>query len=455
MVATNRVKNRFSVSKVGESFLAHYRNLGYQEISGSSLLSKALPMTFVMSAGMVQFEQLSQQPRQGNQFVLIQNCFRHFDLDKIGSSDFHLSLFQMPGAFCFGVVDRYQTIRQIWQLLIQEYGFDPDRLFVTYFGGGQIGVQTLPADRETYAAWRSAGVPERQILDMPIANNFWRQSAHMVGIVNSRKCGPTTEVFFDRGSYLSCGATCYPGCPCGRFVEILNSLAITWFLDEETEQIAPLAEPFIETVIGRERVAALLQGVDSVYDIDNILPLTRQVRCFAKPGPLSAIQQRKHEHLLVDHLRALLFLVRDGAPPPGKGGQARLMRILTRELLTSQRLLGISDSGFLRSMLYVAKDLYPDLAPAQAHFMEYLEEEEWRFKDTVEIGLRRFEQEYREKGNQLVTGQDILRYEKQHGIPFSLLEFLFQQKQIPYNHEDYQISVGNFRRQELENQISL
>jgi alanyl-tRNA synthetase len=439
MVANSFINSALSVDEVGKTFLTYYRALGYQEISGGSLLSEALPMTFVMSAGMVQFEQLSQQPRQGNQFVLIQNCFRHFDLDKIGNSDFHLSLFQMPGAFRFGPVDRIQTIDQIWQLLTQEYGFNPERLFITYFGGGQIGTQILPADLETYTAWRAAGVPEQQILDRPITDNFWRQSAHMVGIVNSRKCGPTTEVFFDRGSHLSCGPACHPGCSCGRFIEIMNSLAITWFIDEKTEQISPLEEPFIETVIGRERVAALLQGADSVYAIDNIQPLTRQVHCFAKPGPLPVSQQRKHEHQLVDHLRALLFLVRDGAPPPGRGGQARLMRILTRELFTSRRLLGISDPGFLRSMLYMAEEIYPDLAPARARFMEYTEGEEWRFKHTLQTGMRCFEQEHRKKGNPLVTGQEILHYEKQHGIPPPLLESLLRQKQIPYNREDHQV----------------
>ena len=448
-------KDRLSVKEVGEVFLAYYHELGHQVIPGSSLLSEALPMTFVMSAGMVQFEQLSQQPRIGKDYVLIQNCFRHVDLENVGSSEFHLSLFQMPGAFHFGAVDKAQTVGRIWALLTQEYGFDPEQLHITYFGGGRMGDQVLPADLETFAAWRSAGIPEERLLAMPAASNFWRQSARMVGIVNSQKCGPTSEVFLDRGAASGCGPACRPGCTCGRFVEILNNLYITLFIDEATGQIFPLEEPFTETVIGRERVAALLQGVSSVYEIDNLLPLVQQVRCFSKSALLSAIQQRRHEHLLVDHLRALLFLSRDEAPAPGKGGRSYIIRTLYRELLTSQRLLGITDPGFVRSMLYLAADLYPELAPARSRFMDYLHSEEQRFTDTLQSGQRRFEQEFQQRGIQQISGEDILRYEKRHGIPFSLLEFLLEQKHITYSLADYTAALDGFQAALNERQADM
>jgi len=455
MVNHDPIKNMPSVKEVGDTFLAYYRNLGYKLMSGSSLLSDALPMTFVMSAGMVQFEQLSEQPRDGNQFVLIQNCFRHFDLEKVGNSDFHLSLFQMPGAFYFGPPDRPQTVWQIWDLLTQVYSFEPSRLFVTYYAGGRVGRQSFPPDLETAAAWRAAGITEAQIISLPAASNFWRQSARMVGVANSHKCGPTTEVFFDRGFSLGCEPTCRPGCPCGRFVEILNCLFITLFIDEQIGQIIPLEEPFNEIVIGQERVAALLQGASSVYEIDALSHLVQQVRCFSKSELLTVADTRRHEQQLVDHLRALLFLIQDGAPAPGKGGRANIVEKLVREMLTSTRLLGISDPGFMRSMLYLVEELYPELKSAHSKFMEYCLIEEARFTHTLQIGLRRFEQELQQRGAHQVSGKDVLRYEKKNGIPFSLLGFLLRQKQISYNQEEYLAALGHFRQQEPEIQSAI
>ncbi|HEX2990788.1 MAG TPA: alanine--tRNA ligase-related protein, partial [Anaerolineales bacterium] len=272
-------------NEIGQRFVEYFARLGYEPIQGSSLLDDSVPMSFVMSAGMVQFERLSDGRRQGDHFVLVQNCFRYFDLDRIGTSRIHLSLFRMPGAFDFGPVDRQRTIHQIWTLLTEEFGFDPEKLVVTYFGGDTIDGQVLPADEETASAWRTVGVAEERIIGLPAASNFWMQTSLAVGSRNSRKRGPTTEVFFDRGVELACGSACAPGCSCGRYVEFLNTLFITHGIDDHTHLLFPLEEPFTEIVIGEERVAFLLQGRDSVYETDTIQPLVQQVRCFSKPLP--------------------------------------------------------------------------------------------------------------------------------------------------------------------------
>ncbi len=434
--------------KVGEAFLDYYRSLGYEIIPGSSLLDESVPMSFVMSAGMVQFEKLAGRKRSSDRYALIQNCFRYFDLDKVGISDYHLSLFQMPATFDFGQLDRKQTIMQIWYLLTQVYHFNPGHLAVTCFGGGRILETKLLADLEALEAWRAAGLPESQIHALPAPENFWKQNALHVGAVNSRKCGPTTEVFYDRGQHFACGPACRPGCSCGRFVELLNTLFIFLRVNENGD-LLPLEEPFTETVIGRERVTAILQGLPSVYEIDVLLPLILQTRRAAHAAILTEDERRKHERLLVDHLRALLFLTADGAPPPGRGGRARLMRILARELLTSQRLLGISDAGFLRGLVRLALEIYPHLAPAQERTLEYIADESEIFNRTVQRGLRDLEDSLRRNSERRLRGEEVLALEKRRGIPFSLLKYLCWQKGILYDPNEYFAAHERFRQKTL------
>lgn len=420
-----------SAEEVGKCFLDFYGRLGYETIPGSSLLDESVPMSFVMSAGMVQFERMSGKRRGGDHFALIQNCFRYFDLDQIGNSDTHLSLFQMPGAFDFGPVDRERTVRQIWDLLINVYGFDPASLTVTYFSGGEVDDEFVPSDEEAASAWQKVGVPRERIIGLGADSNFWRQTSLTVGRVNSRKRGPNTEVFYDRGEEYGCGINCGPGCRCGRFVEFLNTLFITHQFDEKLHRIVPIAEPFIEVVIGRERVASILQVKESVFDIDNIAPLMQQLRCFSKPLPveIEGLAPTKFERIIVDHLRALLFLTADGAPPPGKGGRPRLMRKLIRELLTSQRLLGISDPGFMRSMLLTAIETYPQLASAQRRLLRYMSDEHERFERTVQVGLYDLEAILHQSG-QRISANDISTLENKHGLPLSLLRYRLWQKNI-------------------------
>jgi alanyl-tRNA synthetase len=274
-----------STAQVGERFLEYYKGLGYANILGSPLLDASIPMSFVMSAGMVQFERMAGKKRGGDHFALIQNCFRYFDLERIGESGLHLSLFQMPGAFDFGPVDRQRTVDRILNLLTGIYGLDPACLAVTYFGGGEVDSQYLPSDVETALAWQKAGIPAERIYASGAESNFWSQTKMAVGPNVSRKRGPNTEVFYDRGEAYDCSSACKPGCPCGRYVEFLNTLFITLQFDPASRQLVDIEEPFTEVVIGQERLAMILQAKASVFETDAILSLVQQLRCFSKPLP--------------------------------------------------------------------------------------------------------------------------------------------------------------------------
>lgn len=424
-----RMETTATTEMIGKQFLDYYERLGYETIPGSSLIDNSVPMSFVMSAGMVQFEKLADKGRSGDHFCLIQNCFRYFDLEKIGSSKTHLSLFQMPGAFDFGKLNRSKTISQIWRLLTEVYGLDPDDLVVTYFVGDVIDGQKMPADIETKSAWLATGLPAKRIIGLPASSNFWIQTSQAVGENNSRKRGPNTEVFFDRGLEHACSKNCGPGCSCGRYIEFLNTLFISYMLDETKHQLADLEEPFTEVVVGLERVAQIIQGKASVFEIDSIQPLILQLRSFSKPLPIHNLDIEKFERILTDHIRALLFLTVDGAPPPGKGGRARLMRILIRELLTSQRLLGISDVGFMQSMMVSTINLYPQLASGKKRLLEFIGTESERFRRTVYSGMRKLEKVLNEKKREL-NADEMETFEKKLGLPIPLLQYQLWQKNV-------------------------
>jgi len=206
------------------------------------MLHPSIPMSFVMSAGLVQVEtSLAQaQNRRGNKFVLVQDCFRHFDLKAVGTDEVHLSLFEMPGAFIFGTDERENFIGAVWKFVTTDLSLDAERIWVSYFGGDELANQRLAADEQTYRTWRDIGVPQNRIVGLGKTHNYWIQGG---GLQNQesilRKCGPHTELFYDRDPRRKCSAHCQPGCRCGRFVEFSNTLFISHEFDPQNNRLYP------------------------------------------------------------------------------------------------------------------------------------------------------------------------------------------------------------------------
>ena len=439
--------------EIGQHFVQHYQANGFQVLPGSSLLDPSVPMTFVMSAGLAQVETSAMQQggRTGDRYVLLQNCFRHFDLDAVGESDLHLSLFEMPGAFSFGTVRRTDVIQQIWRLLTERLGFEAANLWVTCFAGDEVAGHWFDRDEETYRAWRGVGLPPGRIVGLGAGDNFWKQGAAIVGQEHVHKCGPNTEVFFDRGPHYSCGPDCRPGCRCGRFVEFVNILFISLHIEDELDTIRLLDEPFTETVMGTERVAMLLQGKPSVFEIDSIRPLVEHVRRFyQRAQPQSPVRAAKSERVIADHIRALLFLVADGAPPPGRGGRSRLMRILIRQTVTHQKLLSIRDEAFIPSLVDAALELYGDQHPrlqnGRDRLLDYLSEEGQRFERTLHICQRQLDRLLKHNGGDFVSGEQALSLVKRHGFPLPLLEAALAQREVRFNKQAYWEAHARWRQ---------
>ncbi len=431
---------------IRQRFVKYYEGLGYQQLPRAPLLDASIPMSFVMSAGLVQVEtSLSQSPRRdGNQYVLVQECFRHFDLDKVGSDDVHLSLFEMPGAFEFGPNGKTETIRRMWRLATMVLGVNRERIWVSYFKGGDVMGNPMPEDDLARRAWLEVGVPEERVVGLGAESNYWIQGNGIEGSAPPRKCGPNTELFYDRGRERACGADCRPGCKCGRFVEFSNSLFICRELGPDRRSFLPMNDPFTETVIGSERVAMILQNAPSVFDTDLYQPIIESIRAFVRADDLPAALAAASERVIADYLKGLYCLVADGAPPPGKDGRQRIIKMLIRGVITRQLLLGIQSPNFLPVMLDCVSQNVSSVCCdpwVKARLLAYFTAETERFSKTLARGQRCFQRLLHKNQGQTLTGCQIAYLEKEWGMPHLITRVELDRRGLAFRENDYHQSL--------------
>jgi len=410
---------------IQEQFIAFFARQNFQLLPTAPMLHPSIPMSFVMNAGLVQVETVLTQLnlKQGERFTLIQNCFRHFDLDTVGTTPTHLSLFEMAAAFSFGTSERQLALTNMWRFATEVLRIDKQRLWVSYFKGGELNGCVLNKDEQTYQAWQALGVSADRLVGLGIKDNFWMQSDSLKH-PNSppRKCGANTELFYDRGSQHSCGVSCTAGCRCGRFVEFANTLFISLQINSATEQIEDMATPFVETVVGIERLAMILQGVDSVFAIERYQALIIAMLPFVSSQLVNNLQQN-HLHVMADHLRALCVLIRDGAPAAGQGGRKRLIRKLIRGVAARQFILGIETDDFLPTIIDVIGKVFElDLSlSVRQRIQDYFQEESVRFFKTVQQGQQQLDLCLTNKD--ALSKDDIIFLEKKLGFPAVLINW--------------------------------
>jgi alanyl-tRNA synthetase len=437
---------------ISQQFTKYYTGRGFELLPRASMLDPSIPMSFVMSAGLVQIETSLAQAsmRSGNQFVLVQSCFRHFDLESVGRDGTHLSFFEMPGAFTFGPNNKLETIQRVWFLATAVLGIDQDRIWVTYFKGGSIFQNSLAEDVETRKIWQSLGIPSERIIGL--AGNYWIQGRGIVNMPTPRKCGPNTEMFFDLGVDKNCGADCAPGCNCGRFIEFSNSLFIGYEMEKENNALSPIPEPFTETVFGTERVSMILQEVSSVFDIERFKPVINLIRQFTDKDDLPTAIISVGERVIADHIRALYYLIADGAPPPGKNGRERIIKLLIRRVLAHMYILGIDSSTFLSNLLDCVSStsvLTLDGLGAKLRVLQYFDMEQVKFTETIQRGRQYLNKLLVENQGGTLSGVQIAELEKKQGLPQSLIEVLLWEKGLSFLKAEYKQAIHLWKRTAL------
>lgn len=417
-----------NITEISQRFVGYYEKMGYQLLPSAPMIDPSIPMSFVMSAGLVQVENSLAKVtnREGNQYVLVQSCFRHFDLEKVGTDDIHLSLFEMPGAFVFGPNGRNSTIQRMWHLATDVLKIDKEQIWVSYFNGGEVAGSHIEEDVVTRQAWTNTGVQKDHIIGLGAEHNYWIQGRGIDDTSIIRKCGPNTELFYDRGSDRACGKDCRPGCRCGRFIEFSNSLFICSEIGRINGQIQSLDNPFTETVIGAERVSMILRKNSAVFDIEEFSPILKTIRSLASVSNLQETLVAGSERVIADHLRGLFYLIAGGAPSPGKNGRERIVKVLIRRAITRLIVLGIDIEKAMPILVASTSESITDIENKQAvsdTLIEYFFSEFARFQGTLSRGQHQLSKLVKKNNGNTLSESQIGWLEKKWGVPSLLTSF--------------------------------
>ena len=385
-------------SEIRRKFLDYFVQHGHKEVHSSSLVPANDPTLLFTNAGMNQFKDvfLGLETRDYERATTSQKCVRaggkHNDLENVGFTNRHHTFFEMLGNFSFGDYFKKDAIAYAWELITSPswFGIDKDKLFVTIFNG-EGGV---PRDAEAYDLWAAQGVAKDRIFEFGAKDNFWQMG-------DTGPCGPCSEIHYDMGPTASDqGHTdCAFGCECGRYVEIWN-LVFMQFDRDASGKLNPLPKPSIDTGMGLERLAAVLQGVISNYATDLFEPLIEHAAKLIgmnRMDLLVEVGQEVHNkksaaslRVIADHSRAATFLISDGVFPSNEG-RGYVLRKIVRRAITHGRLLG-QTKPFLHEMVFAVRDLmqnaYPELKDTTDRVSKAVLAEERRFAHTLGVGLK-------------------------------------------------------------------
>jgi alanyl-tRNA synthetase len=401
-----------STNDIRRSFLEYFGRAGHQMVPSAPLVPHNDPTLMFVNAGMVPFKNVftGLETRPYVTAASSQKCVRaggkHNDLDNVGYTARHHTFFEMLGNFSFGDYFKEQAITLAWNLLTREWGISPDRLTVTVYH----------TDDEAFALWsRIAGLPEERIIRIATSDNFWAMG-------DSGPCGPCSEIFYDHGAHIPGGPPGSPDEDGDRFVEIWN-LVFMQHEQEDNKIVRDLPRPSIDTGMGLERIAAVLQSVHDNYDTDTFKALiaasTELTRTDAE-GP------RKASHrVIADHLRASGFLIADGVLPANEGRGYVLRRIM-RRAMRHAHILGAAEPLMWRLVPALVAEMgaaYPELVRAQPLIEETLKLEETRFRQTLDKGLRLLDEATSTMAPGATLAGDVaFRLYDTFGFPYDLTE---------------------------------
>ncbi len=419
-----------------ETFLKFFESKGHRRVRSSSLVPHGDPTLLFTNAGMNQFKDvfLGLEKRVYLRATSAQKCVRaggkHNDLENVGFTKRHHTFFEMLGNFSFGDYFKKEAVAFAWELVTSPewYGIAQEKLYATVFGGAEVAPgTTLGVDEEARGFWLEH-VPADRVFEIPgLKDNFWAMG-------DTGPCGPCSEIFYDMGP-----EACEEGHPdckfpsdCGRYVEIWN-LVFMQFNRDASGALTPLPKPCVDTGMGLERVAAVLQGVISNYDTDLFVPLidrAAQLTGVNEKRELAAEEHRQTAaslRVIADHARATTFLITDGVLPSNEG-RGYVLRKIIRRAIRHGRLLGATNP-FLFDMIMTVRDLmgdaYPELRdPSAARVPEIVLSEEKRFSNTLDIGLRKLEEELKplaSKPGAIYPGESAFRLYDTYGLPMDFI----------------------------------
>jgi len=441
-------------NEIRRRFLDFFIQKGHREVHSSSLVPANDPTLLFTNAGMNQFKDvfLGLEKRGYSRATTSQKCVRaggkHNDLENVGFTNRHHTFFEMLGNFSFGDYFKKDAIAYAWELITSPgwFGIDKGKLYVTIFKG-ENGV---PRDAEAYDLWLGQGVPKDRIFEFGAKDNFWQMG-------DTGPCGPCSEIHYDMGVPASDQghAECTFSCDCGRYVELWN-LVFMQFDRDPSGKLNPLPKPSIDTGMGLERIAAVLEGVISNYDTDLFKPLIKEAARLTGTSLEKELDKEAHTRsaaslrVIADHSRAATFLIADGVLPSNEG-RGYVLRKIIRRAIRHGRLLGFR-STFLGQMVYkvveLMKGAYPELAENEGRVSGIVNLEEKRFAHTVDKGMQELDEDItllRSKHSDVYPGEHAFKLYDTFGLPLDFIQDAIRDVGIHFDQAGFDRSMAEQR----------
>ena len=417
--------------EIRAAFRDHFAAREHRVMPSASLVPASLdPSVLLTTAGMQPFKPyfLGVEQPPAPRLTSTQKCFRTTDIDEVGKTARHLTFFEMMGNFSIGDYFKADAIEFAWSLVTGAWGIDPGRVWITVFQGDD----QVPADDEARELWLAQGVPAERIVGLGRKDNFWQAGP-------TGPCGPCTELYYDRGPEHGCGRPagpegCAPGCDCDRFLEVWNLVFMQYDQDQDGG-LTPLPRPCVDTGAGVERVAALLQGVHSVYETDPFRTMIGAIEEWTGASYAAGGIQTKALRVLADHGRAMTLLAADGVLPANESRGYILRRVIRRAVSHGHR-LGIEGAFLPRLADLVIDqlgDVYPELVQNRDEVHRILGAEEERFLRTLETGTQLLEEtiaRVRAAGSTEIAAADAFLLHDTYGFPFELTQELAAEQDL-------------------------
>lgn len=428
-----------------DKFLEFFKSKKHKIVESDSLVPKDDPTVLFTPAGMNQFKkQFLGMITDFRRAASSQRCLRTDDLDKVGKTDYHHTFFEMLGNFSFGDYFKEEAITWGWEFLTQELKISAEKLWVSVY----------KEDEEAYHIWKERiKVPAQKILKLGDKENFWPSQAKERG--PNGPCGPCSEIFFDQGSNKGCGRPdCSPACECGRFIEVWN-LVFTQFNRKEGGILEPLPQKNIDTGMGLERLAAVMQGVSNNFQTDLFQPLIKETEEIVKSRQWKSEDKNNEElffgkeviYAIADHIRAIVFAIYDGVLPSNEGRGYVVRKLIRKSIVDFCQEGLISESGsfpFLHKLVPILADImkvpYPELTKRRENIAGIIKTEEENFCSIIDASDSLFKEKFTgflNKQDSERAGQIVFQLYDTHGIPRDLTVQWLDAKKIEFSQEAF------------------
>ena len=424
-------------SAIRQAFLDFFKERNHHVVPSSSLVPGSDPTLLFTNAGMVQFKEtfLGLENRSYSRATSVQRCVRaggkHNDLDNVGYTARHHTFFEMLGNFSFGDYFKREAIQFAWDFLTQVLQLPKEKLWVTVY----------QEDNETADIWlNEMGVSPERFSRCGEKDNFWQMG-------DTGPCGPCTEIFYDHGSDIAGGPPGSPDADGDRYIEIWN-IVFMQFNRDTHGVLHPLPKPSVDTGMGLERIAAVVQGVHSNYEIDSFRYLIHAIRDCSENKNLISPESASLK-VIADHIRACSFLIVDGVLP-GNEGRGYVLRRIIRRAVRHGHQLGLPKlffSTLVKPLIHVMGDAYPELEAKHDHIVRVLADEEQQFGRTLDQGLRLLEEEMKGLQSSVIPGEVAFKLYDTYGFPLDLTADIAREHTVTIDQEGFDRCMQRQREQ--------